>query len=94
LPRKKISATAELKPIIEVRDPGGTAMQNDQHEAIIDRPRNVLATADWRRVIGPLLVAVVIILCAIVAVEKFDLSAQWATMSAGAGIALAALWLI
>jgi hypothetical protein len=69
-------------------------MQNDQHEVIIDRPRNVLATADWKRASGPLLAAVVIILSAIVAVEKFDLSTEWATLSAGAGIALAALWLI
>jgi hypothetical protein len=69
-------------------------MQNDQHEVIIGRPRSFLAAADWKRVCGPLTTAVVIVLSAIVAVEKFDLSPQWATLSAGAGIALAALWLI
>jgi hypothetical protein len=69
---------------------------NEQRQAIFEgaRPTNFLATADWKRMSGPLLAAAAILLSAFVAVEEFDLSAGWASMSAAAGVALAGLWLI
>jgi hypothetical protein len=90
--------TSEPKAPLKVSPSGGLKMRkmmNDQRNpTIIETARNFAPSSDWRRLSGPLLSALAIVLAAIVGVEEFDLSAGWAGISAAAGVALAGLWLI
>jgi hypothetical protein len=66
---------------------------NEQRNTMAESAQRMTAI-ELRRLSGPLLTSLIIILSAIIAVEVFGFSAGWASISAGAGIALSGLWLI
>jgi hypothetical protein len=69
-------------------------LDSERNNALVESARNLAQAPDWRRLSGPLLAAIAILLSAVVAVAEFDLPAGWASISAAAGLAVAGLWVV
>jgi hypothetical protein len=59
-----------------------------------ESPQGWTSGTEFKRLSGPLLTSLIILVSAVVAVQEFGVSRGWASILAGAGIALTGLWLV
>jgi hypothetical protein len=71
-----------------------TIPNKHRHNTMAESPQYWTSVTELKRLSGPLLTSLIIIVAAVIAVEEFGVSAEWASILAGAGIALSGLWLV